>query len=246
MCGIFNIQSCEIGNCECHFERVFPLLYGIPRDCETIRVIGRPYLIKEYSGCLRNPLTKYLGTNKVPLKPYDIIHYRMGDVANTGSGKTFSLETLYIMVRTMCQMSKRDIVILTEGEHKIPACEDRVVLAADLPMADNFKLFQHASIVGVGGSTFALAMMELAKPERIIAPKDWIQIYEFADCEKWSVIGYRGIVVHFDSKEYFKEAVLSGRDLSKRYYNSNAKLHTKVMNESVPSRRMDIKAWFSN
>ncbi len=69
----------------------------------------------------------------------------MGDIANTKSEKTCSLEAIYIMVRTMSQMSTRDNVALTERESEIPAYQHRIVLAADLPMeqssyADNSGL----------------------------------------------------------------------------------------------------------
>ena len=243
--GKYDISSCEYGDCECHFERVIPLLKTVPKSCKTLLVRGRPYLTLEYSGCLRRPLTRHLGTTKLPRRPYDVIHYRMGDVAFTQTGKTFSLETLYIMIRTMCRMSDRDIVILTEGENEIPQCEDRIVLANDLPIADNFKLFQHASVVGVGGSSFALAMMEVAKPKAVIVTAQYAQQYEFLDCESWSLIGAKGEIVHFDSKEYMLKSALSGRNLGLRVYNANDDMHKKLISATVPTRRMNMSAWFT-
>lgn len=89
-------------------------------------------------------------------------------------------------------------------------------------------------------------MMEVTSPKPILVPKNGAQVYEFVDCENWSVIADRRTVVHFDSKEYFIKEVLSGRDISKRIYNLNVNLHPELFNASVPIRSMDMKKWLSN
>lgn len=185
----------------------------LARKCQSLLVDNDATRTIEYSGCLPNTIRRYFGTDEEPAVEYDAVHLRAGDLSARGGGKTFTDLEMFFILTAMCRLSKRDIVVLTEGHPKLPMvkdCGDRVVMASDESLHDTIQIFQHAKNVAAGSSSFAGLLLEAARPERVITLSRVLSFVEWVACENWTVIGKRGAVFHFDSRESMLSIARSG------------------------------------
>ena len=198
------LPRCPRGDCKCMSDQVNSHLTVARRSCNTIGVVPNTLYSMEFAGCNGNVMHRYFGNKTVPSVEYDAIHYRMGDMRKSPGLKSFSKRDLYCIVRAMCAVSERPIVIVTQGNPTVPhlgSCAKRIIMANSTSVEEAFRIFQHAKNVAIGTSSFALAMMELASPERVIVVQGTAGYYEWVNCEKWTIIGERCEAFHFDSKE---------------------------------------------
>lgn len=229
------LPRCKRGDCACLRKTVEPYTIDAEKKCDVIAIKPDGLLTNEYAGCISNTLRRYLGTGASPRREYDVVHHRQGDLEGKANLKTFSRLELYFIIRTMCKLSTRDIVILTEGTPMIPACEDRIVLANDLSMQETFRIVRYGKNVAVAGSSFAQAMLQVAKPERLFVMSKNVPIYDWVPVKKWTVIGTRGIANHFESREEMLKVVLVYANLPARSFNVGLPKESDY-NESVPTR----------
>lgn len=234
-------EYCTRGDCDCmagqyatHLQRV------VDRGCPTVGIQHDGFKRIEFSGCL--PLLKrYFGTKGPPPDwEYNAIHYRMGDLADKPGGKSFSIMELWVLIKMMCLMSDRDIVVVTEGKPEIPECGNRIVLA-DTSIEYSMQIFQHAKFVAAGVSSFAYILMEFASPERVVIKTGHVLRYEFVDCENWTLVDSKtGATLHFDSKKAMVDMMSSSRKLefewTVRKRKEFAAAEIKTFNMSVPKR----------
>ena len=228
-----NIVRCPRGDCQCKLERLKKHLLPLKQRCTTLGVWEDDGYNAEYTGCLSGLIRRYFGNDTKPKQDYDVIHYRAGDLfKNYKNSKTFTKHEMYSIISTLCDLSDRPIVILTEGSTDLPTCKKNgVILASNLSLMESFKIAQHATNLVVGESTFAFLLAELARPERMIILERSVPFYEWSKCEKWTILGKRGMPFHFDSKRAMTEAVLERHSLepmglaySRRWHRFNYKL----------------------
>lgn len=234
------LPYCPRADCKCMYARLAPYVEPLLKErCPVINVMPDGHKSLQYSGCLGPFVDKhFIKGMPRPAWQYDAIHLRMGDLADVDGGKSFSSMELYFTIQEMCKHSNRDIVILTEGAPKIPACKNRIVLAADTSVEEAFQIMRFARTVAVAPSGFALAMLNGAKPERIIMRESAVRMFEWVDCELWTIISPKGSVVSFDSKELMKSHIFSTRelyDLTRRP--SSAVTKATKSTGAVPTRR---------
>ena len=211
------MSSCPPGDCLCLRREVDKFALDAELRCEFINVKPHRALDQRFSGCLKNTLSRYLGKGKKPLREYDVVHHRQGDLeTRKNSDKVFTPEELHHIVKTLCTRSNRDIVILTEGNPKIPRCENRVILAADLPLQETFRIARYATWFAVGSSTFATAMLEVATPQRLVMPLKVVKYYDWHPCENWTVIERVGFPHNFNNKELMLKTTLDRNNLHDR------------------------------
>lgn len=204
------LKQCTRGDCKCISDQVSPHLAIVRRSCDTIRVESDGLLDLELSGCIRYMMDRQFGNRTAPPVEYDAIHFGIGDLKGYGLD-SFSKRDLFCIVRAMCDLSDRPIVIITEGNPTVPhlgSCGRRIVLANDESIKESFRIIQHANNVAIGTSSLALAMMELATPERVTVMQAAAGFYEWVNCENWTVIGDRCEAFHFNSKKLMVERAL--------------------------------------
>lgn len=231
---------CPRADCECHRKRMRRYTTGKSQTCRVLQVETDRIRTMEYSGCMKGVLSSYLGTTIRPPVEYDALHYRAGDLANMNGGKSFSSNELLYLLTAMCKLSERDIVVVTEGLPELPKplnCWNRIVLASDTTVQEAFQIFQHAKTVAVGTSSFATMMMEVASPTHMVLLARTAAVYEWVDCEYWTVIGARGAVFHFDSKKMMTETVLSGAGIKARSQRTKNQEKWNNLKVGVPPRR---------
>lgn len=205
-------EFCERGDCECMAGQYGPALKQlVDRGCATVAIMHDSFKRIEFSGCLSMLKEKFGSSGDRPKWEYDVIHYRMGDLADKPGGKSFSMMELWVILRMFCRMSDRDIVIVTEGVPEVPDCGDRVVIA-DTNIEYSMQIFQHAKWVASGVSSFSYVLMEFATPERVIMKYGHALRYEFVSCENWTIVDSKsGANFHFKSKKDMVEMITSSR-----------------------------------
>lgn len=235
------VYRCPKSDCQCLQEQVHRYTSMLVKRCRVIHVRNNRVRSMEWSGCTRNVLSSYFGTKKKPKIPFDVLHYRAGDMEDRPGGKSFTKDELFYFFRVMCKTGHRDIVVLTEGSPEMPMieeCGNRLVVAADTSIYDAFRVIQHADSVAVGASSFATMMMEVGTPRRMVVLLRHAHLYEWVNCEEWTIIGEYGVVFHFNSKQSMLDAVLSGRDLKSRSLISDKQQKTLTHYKlGRPSRR---------
>ena len=214
----------DLQDCESRGKAVQPHVDKlIAKGCKTIIVPGDGFKTSTFSSCLKPALVRNFGKKgPKPTWEYDVIHYRMGDLRGKPGGKSFAPETLQAIVNIMCKTSERDIVILTEGNPKVPKCEDRVVLAADTSIKEAMQIMQFAKKVAVGNSEFAILMMKMANPEAVIIRSADYPVYDWLAVDDWYVLRPDLAVLRYTSQKILREHVhLHGdlRQLKYRYSN---------------------------
>lgn len=234
------LERCPRRDCRCHREQLYRHSDALAGRCPVLGYVNMKVRTMEFSGCTARTLARYFGTERAPAVPYDALHFRAGDISGRKGGKTFSPHELFYLLRAMCQLSDRDVVVCTEGTPDIPIppeCGNRLVLASDTSIQDVFRIFQHATTVSVGTSSLATIVMEIARPERVVMIERALPKFEFVDCERWTVIGRYGAVFHFNSKKLMVQSALSGQPLMVRSLRTdNQHAGTKFI-LGVPERR---------
>lgn len=221
--GDMIIDRCPRADCRCLWRESDKYIHEKARACNVLSLRNDALRTMEYSGCLRNVLSSYFTSDEKhkdkKAKPYQVLHYRAGDLKKHPGGKSISMVEMFYILDTMCRTSEHDIIILTEGRPKIPdvrICRNRLVLAGNTSLNEAFMLVKHAKTVSVGDSSFAIAMMEVARPDRIVLLTRSVPTYEWVDCARWTILDQRGVPFHFHSKRLMLEAVISGRPTAVR------------------------------
>ena len=238
----FPMNACPPGDCLCLRREVDQFALKAELNCEFINVKPNRALDQRFSGCLKNTLSRYLGKGKKPLREYDVIHHRQGDLESQKTDKVFTSEELHHIVKILCERSDRDIVILTEGSPKIPRCANRVILAADLPMQETFRIARHGTWFAVGSSTFAVALLEVATPQRLVVPKKIVKYYDWHPCENWTVIGNRGFAHDFNNKELMLKTTLERNTLQYRSHYTRMQGSLDLIH---PNRTWVTESWIN-
>ena len=197
------VPMCDYQDCSCRASAISPHVEKlVAKGCSSIIVRGDGFKDMTFSACLKPILERYFGwKGPKPTWEYDVIHYRMGDLADAGGGKTFAPSLLQTYVNIMCKSSDRDIIILTEGNPDVPRCEDRVILAADTSVKEAMQVMQFAKTVAVGKSEFATLMLMMANPEAVIMRSNAFVFYDWLDVDDWYLVESDYAVVRFPSKE---------------------------------------------
>lgn len=230
------INQCNRGDCLCLANETLKQVHSTSKHCPLLKVKVDRMITMQYSGCIKNTMSNYFATGTPPSFAYDAVHYRQGDLKDTTNLKSFSPHTLNDIVNIMCVMSDRPIVIVTEGSPNLPQCQHRIILAANLSIRESFRIFQYAHTVGIGISSFARAMMQIASPNRVVLVQKAFYWYDWVPCQNWTIIGDKGLAYHFNDKEILKQAVLQHGDLSSRVFSVNS-IRQKDYNMSLPTRR---------
>lgn len=233
------LYRCPRADCNCLRQQIARYVADKTRTCPVLGVENNRIRTLEYSGCLGGILSRYLGTTSKPTMEYDAIHYRFGDLAQKGIGKRFSLNELWYLLSAMCKISDRDIVIVTEGNPKIPNptnCWNRLILASDTTVHEAFRILQHAKTISVGTSSFALMMTELASPMHMVVLERTASRYEWVDCKQWTIVGERGALFHFESKKMMLDTVLGGEGVKTRSHRTKKQESRNSYELGVPSR----------
>lgn len=235
---------CARADCECMADAYHKTLTNLTKTqkCTTIGFLTDRFKTLRYSGCIKSLMLRYFGTQGAakPAWEYDVVHYRMGDLANTPGGKSFALEELGFLIHALCKLSERDIVILTEGRPEVPDCRDgpgRVMLASDTSLSETFQIFQHAHSISVGVSGFAFILAEIATPKRVVV-LDWhARFYRWVHCEKWTLVTKGGSMFHFESKLHMEYYAMSNSEMEREitFLNPGDIKHIHF-NVSVPER----------
>lgn len=196
------IPRCTRANCTCHWKSIRAYVDKMGKTCKVIGVGIDRYRSTEYFGCIRRPIQHYFVHARRPSFDYDAIHLRMGDLAWKPGDKSISSWELQNILQTLCFLSRRPIVILTEGYPLIPKvdCYSRIILATDTTLKDAFTIMSHAKILSVGDSTFALALAEVASPERLVLLQRSIHRYDWMAVNNWTIIDALGVPFHFNDK----------------------------------------------
>lgn len=222
-CTIFEsavyTPMCARADCECLADAFHEVLSNATRQgCKTVGFMTDRFKTLRYSGCIKPLLLRYFGTvgGARPSLAYDVVHYRMGDLANLPGGKSFSINELGFLIHALCKLSERDIVVVTEGVPHLPQCRHgrtRVVLASDTSLPETFQIMQHAHSVSVGVSGFAYLLAEIATPQRMVV-LDWhARSYRWVECEKWTLITKGGSVFHFESRLHMEQYAMSASNM---------------------------------
>lgn len=236
------LDRCERGDCDCLESTLAPYVQPLAERCPTISVMHDKFKTQEYSGCISQVLTRYLGgANRWP-RPYNAIHYRQGDLAEKHNSNKNALRFLYNQVNFMCKHSQHDIIVVTEGEPEVPTCENRVVLAGNTTIQEAFSIMQHADWIGVGKSGFAIAMMQIATPQRVLMEKWVMPNYDWVNAPSWTVFNQVGAAFNFKSTEEAFRRVYSGAGIDLLTYKNPSLLKYVRFDAEVPQRRWKNEA----
>ena len=245
------IARCPRGDCDCLKDKVVPHVLPLARRCSVISVENVQERTMEYGGCLGQVVSRYFGMTHPPWESldYDAIHIRAGDMANQTTGKAYHPNEIQVLLKQMCLLSNRDIVIVTEGAPEMPVireCGDRLVLSGNNTLKEAFGIFQHAKQVSLGTSSFAGLLAEVVRPERMIVVERAAEVLEWVDCEKWTVLSKKYAVFHFDSKQMMLHAVID-RSLESRSYHTKTGQQAMTCDSAVPRRRWSNEtSWILN
>ena len=227
---------CDFQDCQCMADGIRPHVDKlIAKGCSSIIVVNDGFRHSVFSGCVKPVLERYFGwKGPKPKWEYDVIHYRMGDLADRPGGKSFSRETVQTYVNVMCKTSKRDIVILTEGNPDVPQCENRVVLAADTSLEEAMQIMQYGKTVAVGQSGFARLMMMMANPEAVLVLRGLYHLFDWVDTDEWYLLESRFAIFHFKSKETLRKHLSIRQSLELFKFSNQRKI---PMNFTKATRR---------
>lgn len=243
------LPKCSRGDCDCLFRGVSD--YVIPKEniCTVLGVQNERLMTQEYSGCMKNVLTRYFVRPEVPVVPdYDVIHYRMGDLKKKKGTKSPLDVELYYTLEAMCKLSERDIYVLTEGNPSIPfvSCFDRIVMASDTSMIDVFSIIRYAKAISVGSSSFSIAMAEVAEPTEVITLHRTLGLFEWIDSPKWTVIMEYGEHFHFNSKKMMIDTLLTGKDYRSRTYRRESWFNATGFHMKVVQRKYNETTFWTS
>lgn len=198
--------------------------------CSTVGVKNDAYERMEFCGCLR-VLGQYVGNGDVPEKEYDAFHY-----PTEGESGATRLEAA-IILKMMCKLSNRDIVVVVRKGTSLSTCGERLILA-DVDAKRAVQIFQHARVVGAGGSEMSDFLLELAKPERVVVSRRSARRFEWVDCDRWTIVdGADGSWHHFASRKDFVTVIMSSRDLKdERMTRKEGNLRVENYDMEVPRR----------
>ena len=225
-------ERCPAGDCRCKLHQVNEDL-GVRRsECDVLGIWPDQMYNREFSGCLRRMMMRYFGNDTKPKQEYNVVQYRAGETdGENGNRNPFRKEELFFIVKAMCYMNKLPIVVLTNGAPELPKCMGpRVFSGSDLSQKEIFKIVQHAKTIAVDESTSGFALMEVAKPERVVMMERSVRYYDWIECEKWTIIGPRGAVFHFKSKDDMVRDIIdhpSSRHLGRGHFR-------KVKRKGIP------------
>lgn len=237
------LERCARRDCACLRDSLLPYLRPLAAACPLVAVHHDKFKTQEYSGCIADPLTRYLGgPNRWPA-PYNAVHFRQGDLADRRHANSTYMRQLYNQINFMCKHSPHDIIVVTEGEPELPTCgNNRVVLAGNTSVREAFSIMQHARWIGVGKSGFAIAMMQIARPQRVLMEHWVMPNYDWLDVPKWTVFNSVGAAFNFRSAEdaFYRVYASAGIDLLT--YKNPALLKYVRFDVQVPSRRWETEA----
>lgn len=244
------IEECPAGDCHCLGNQIRPYLTQMlsehGRKCSVIGVLSDRYKTQQFSGCVRPLLSRYFGTKPEGERPkweFDAIHYRHGDLAEKPGGKSFAPYQLEHLMRTLCDMSERDIVILTEGSPPVPRCHghrNRIVIANE-SIQHAFAIMQHAQHVAVGLGGFSIILAEMAKPTRMIMLDLHVRFFRWLSCDAWTVVTGSGARYHFGSRAHMLLYALSSANLHRERFLNPGDIKLKRLEWAVPSRAFESK-----
>lgn len=197
------IPRCPRGDCLCLWNNALPAIQNFTKECDVMGVRATYFRSTEHFGCFPDPLVRYFVNRTQPGFSYDAIHYRMGDLADKPGGKSFSPLELYALLNMFCILSDRPLVLITEGNPKIPKvdCIDRIIIAGDTSIHDAFSIMRYASFISVGDSTFAIALAAVSQPKRMIILQRSISRYDWLQLDNWTIVDSLGVPFHFNNKE---------------------------------------------
>ena len=236
------ISRCPPGDCQCMRLKVAPHVIPLMKKCSVISVATGPHRTREYGGCLTRVMKRYLGTEHPPWEKldYDALHFRAGDLANASNVKVYSPYETITLLKQMCLLSNRDIVVVTEGSPSMPVvkeCKDRLIIAGNTSIKEALGILQHAKHVSLSLSSFAILAAEFVRPERMVIVERAAETFEWVDCEKWTVISNKVVVFHFDSRKQMLKSVISRSLLSRGYSTNNQRSKMDKIRFAIPERR---------
>eukprot|EP00178_Gracilaria_changii_P000288 TRINITY_DN1034_c0_g1_i1.p1 TRINITY_DN1034_c0_g1~~TRINITY_DN1034_c0_g1_i1.p1 ORF type:complete len:382 (+),score=52.34 TRINITY_DN1034_c0_g1_i1:135-1280(+) len=236
------MRNCRRGDCECLRRETMRHVRPLATRCDIIGVQHDSFKTLEYAGCISNVMTRYFGGPNRWRKAYNAVHYRQGDLKEKHDANDNWMYMLNNMISFMCRHSERDIVIVTQGEPEVPKCEDRVVLAGNTSERESFAILQHAQWIGVENSGFGIAMMQIAKPERVLMDTFVTKWYDWLIKPEWTVFNRAGAVFSFASGRDAIEAKYAGAGLEVRTLRGQyLKKYDRFVAE-VPARRWEKEA----
>ncbi|PXF43249.1 hypothetical protein BWQ96_07022 [Gracilariopsis chorda] len=236
------LNRCERADCDCLQRQLAPYVQRMAHRCKTIGVVTDNYKSLEYAGCLRNTLTRYFGGPTRWKRPYDAVHFRLGDLAHRKADSRTTRLWMHFVITFLCKHSDRDIIVVTQGNPTIPRCGSRVVLASNTTIQEAFGIFQHATWTSMEHSGLAIAMMQISRPQRVILSRWTLDFWDWLVVPSWTIVDGDGALFHFDSKELAMKAAFAGGDLSIRSYrNPSLRKYFKIEDE-IPSRRWQDEA----
>lgn len=239
------IDLCPRGDCGCMAAQFHDSIVQKVQDgCDIVGARPNRFKTLEFSGCLGDVMRRYFATKGTPKWEYDVIHYRMGDLAGVPGGKSFSRDQVANLITAMCVKSRRDIVVLTEGAPEIPECAEefggakRIVLAADTDVRHVFQIAQHGKSLSMGVSGFSFLMTEMAQPERMVVLFQHARYYRWVRAPKWTLVAAGGARFHFNSKAHMELYAMSNSDSEKEIkFRNPGDRRTLQWNWSVPTRQ---------
>lgn len=239
------IEECSAGDCHCLGKQLHPYVSNLVNNnnCDIIGILSDRYKTQQFSGCLQPLLYRYFGTQKLskhvrkPDWEYDVIHYRHGDLAEKPGGKSFAPYQFEHLMRTLCDLSTRDIIILTENHPPVPHCSNMSrVFVANASVQHAFAVIQHAKHVAVGLGGFSIVLAEMAKPVRMIMLDLHVGFFRWLPCNKWSVVTGSGARFHFNSRAHMLSYALSNANLHRERFLNPGDIKLKRLNWLVPTR----------
>lgn len=253
------IEECASGDCHCLGRQYHKYVHRLVHDadCPVIGVLSDRYKTQQFSGCYQPLLYRYFGTKplrsvsgsrKTPEEPqfqrfmqpywnYDVIHYRHGDLADKPGGKSFAPYQIEHLMRTLCDMSDRDIIVLTENYPPVPHClnESRVVVS-NSSLEHAFVIMQYAKHVAVGLGGFSIILAEMARPVRMVMLDLHVRFFRWLPCDKWTVVTGSGARFHFGSRAHMLAYALSSANLHRERFLNPGDIKHKRLTWKVPTR----------
>lgn len=248
--ALLKIYRCPRGDCHCLRAEMRRHVSHLAHRCTSLLVHNDNTRSMEFSGCLKNVLTKYVGKASKPIpkknlrgtREWDAVHYRAGDISDSQLGKKALLpQELYFVLKEMCIRSERDIVVLTEDVTNLPrvrGCNHRILLARDTSMLVTLAIAKHAKTLSVGRSAFAMVMAELASPDTMIVMQRDVTLFDWMPVQDWTVFFDFGSKYHFNDRQFMRDTSFFRRNLEGRSYRTQSQVRAgKERVKLIPPRR---------